>query len=79
MLALYVVLGAAYAVSGYAHAILDDEKEFKPRKFSRTLAIGAIAGVVVAARGEEPEPGSFEVAMGAVIPVVDQIVGGLTD
>ncbi|WP_255170116.1 hypothetical protein [Natrononativus amylolyticus] len=76
---LYVLLGTCYAISGYAHSVLDSEKPFNPTKFGKTLTIGAVAGMIVAARGEEATPGAFEAAMAAAIPILDQLWNGLRD
>lgn len=77
---LYVLIGAFYAGSGYAHNVLDDaDTEFDLLKFGKTIALGALAGAIVAARGEDAAPGAFEAVMAALVPIVDQWWNALRD
>jgi hypothetical protein len=79
LIAAYGALGGVYGVSGYVHAVLDGEKDFDPVKFTKTVAIGAIAGAVVAVQGDELTPGAVEAIMAGLIPIVDQLANGITD
>lgn len=75
----YVAIGAVYGVGGYVDSVLEGDKEFKVEKFGRTLAIGAVAGGLVALQGDELSPGALEAMMAAAVPAFDQIVGGYLD
>lgn len=76
----YAILGVAYAVSGYwkkrEQGYRDDGEpaSFSPKRFFRTVLIGAVAGVIVAWQGEEFTGPTVEIAMAAAVPVVDQLL-----
>ena len=77
---MYAVIGAAYAVSGYYKKREQGRRDYgQPVKFSwkragRTTLVGAVAGAIVAWQGQEFSSGTFQMAMGIAVPIVDQIL-----
>lgn len=43
-------------------------------RLGQAVAVGAVAGGVVAVRGGEPEPGEFELATAVAVPLVDKAI-----
>lgn len=73
--AVYVTISVAWATIGYlTNVIENDHVEFNPTNYATTVLIGVIAGVIMAARGDEPTLGAYEAATAAAIPIADRIM-----
>lgn len=74
---ILVYLGAAvgYAVSGYMTKVSRHEHvEFDLKRFGTTLVIGVVAGLVMAAQGDEVTPEAYAAAAAIAIPIADKVV-----
>ena len=76
----YAILGAAYALMGYWKKREQGRRDygqpvpFSTKRFVRTAAIGAVAGVIVAWQGEQFSGAAMQTAMATAVPVVDQLL-----
>lgn len=79
-LGLYVTAAVGYAVAGYmAKVSKNDAVTFSPVRFGTTVLIGLVAGLIMAARGDETSEEAYMVASTIAIPVVDKGVNYFLD
>jgi hypothetical protein len=82
-LALYVALGLAWAVTGIVTGLERGADappmaaQIRPRQAGKTLAVGAVAGVVVWTQEGAPSFEAIAAAAGVAVPVVDRVLNVL--
>lgn len=78
--AVYVTAAVGYAVAGYMAKVSKDPAiTFDPVRFGTTVAIGVVAGLIMAARGDETSQEAYAAAAAIAIPIVDKAVNYLLD
>ena len=74
-LVLYVSAAIGYAVAGYmAKVKKHPDVTFDPLRFGTTVLIGLVAGLIMAARGDEMTADAYVVASAIAIPIADKLV-----
>lgn len=78
--AVYVTAAVGYAVAGYMSKVeRDPGVDFSPTRFGTTVAIGVVAGLIMAARGDETSQEAYAAAAAIAIPIVDKAVNYFLD
>lgn len=73
--AIYVLAAIGYGVTGYLSKVSrNDDVTFSPTKLGKTVAVGAGAGVIMAARGDDVNPEAYAAAAAIAIPIVDELL-----
>lgn len=68
---VYVLYATAYALAGYlANVVNDDDVDFNPVRFGKTVAIGIVAGVAMIVMDDID---GVDAAIAIAIPIVDKI------
>lgn len=74
-LVLYVSAAIGYAVAGYmAQVKKHSDVTFDPIRFGTTVLIGLVAGLIMAARGDEMTADAYVAAAAIAIPITDKLL-----
>lgn len=70
---MFALAGAAFSLAQYLVNRADDNRTVQPRRIVKTVAIGVLAGGIVAYRGKELSFNSLTTAMAVAVPLVSSI------